>query len=360
MSAPVSDAASPGGASHPAKKRKLATAWVGGYDKAAADELLSAKEAENAELVTKLARARANVNAVVRAGAEDQAALKANIDKLKRLAARYKLERNVARTDRDVARTERDNAAQEREAVADESARTLEQCQKSAAQGAAQAAAQAEEKRLALAKRLEDVTKERDDIRRLYKPLRKQYEFVSGELQRCKAVAEEAVAQAEQERLAMAKQLEDVTEERNNANCTFGNVTRKFGAATKELAEAREQCKTARELGRREAAADTAAAQARADNAVESLQAELAKSKSLEEELELVKAQRDTAKKRLAQVAEFQRKQVEMQRMLMSQSFMNLEDGAATSASAGPSVDVGPMSNGLLHTLNSSEIELVD
>ena len=52
MSAPVSDAASPGGASHPAKKRKLATAWVGGYDKAAADELLSAKEAENAELVT--------------------------------------------------------------------------------------------------------------------------------------------------------------------------------------------------------------------------------------------------------------------------------------------------------------------
>ena len=302
------------------------------------------------------------------------------------LAARWARDRDTARAERDAASSERDARAQERDEGAKEFAAELERCKASAKE----AAAQAEQKRLALAKQLKDVTESRDwvykendrmtndldDLQGKFNDLREKYKGAAAELERCKASAKEAADQAEQKYDALATIRQDLQEKYKKCKkqCDdwkeHSDFLDKFNDDLNEkLAEAREQCKTARELGRREAEADMAAAKARADNAVKSLQAELAKSKSLEDELELVKAQRDTAKLRLGQVAHFQRKQVEMQRMLMSQSFMNLEDGAAASPSAGPSVTMGSVIDGpspvdslptgaeLLQALNSSEVE---
>ena len=98
-----------------------------------------------------------------------------------------------------------------------------------------------------------------------------------------------------------------------------------------QMEEAREQCKTTAEIWLCEADADGSGQRA-GGKAVASLQAELVKSKSLEDELQSVKAQRDTAKNKMARVANFYRQQEQIGQMLASQSFLNLKDGTVSDA----------------------------
>lgn len=306
-----------GGAS---KKRKLETTWFGNYAKARADALLAELEAKGAELTAKLTRARADGEAAAHAHAEEVAALKAKLDREKRVAKRYQRERDLARAERDAASSERDAVVQERDEAARQAAAELERCKASANE----AVAKAEEERLA-------VVKERDDSRHAVLLL----DRVKGELAKKLVDATKGrdnykgnYLDVRADFLDLVDKLEDATKERDEFEEKYKSYKKETLNRDKKLTEALEQCKTARELGRREAAADAAAATARADSAVASLQAELAKSKSLEEENENLKKQLGTAKERLGQIAAFQRRQARMRAMMMNSGFMSLGDAA--------------------------------
>ena len=333
------------------KKPKLDTNWWGNVAKEQADAVV-------AELEAKLARARADGEAAARAHAEEVAALKAKLDRVQRAraecvaaalahaeevaalkakldrvllnAARYQRERDEARVERASERAARNDLAQQRDDAARVTAAELKSL-RAQLRSAEEAAAQAEQERLALAKerddsqaavvlldrrkaelvkQLEDATKWRDNYKGLYLDSRADF-------------------------LDFRDKLEDATKERDEFEEKYKSYKKKTLNRDKKLAEALEQCKTARELGRREAAADAAAATARADSAVASLQAELAKSKSLEEENEGLKKQLDTAKERLGQIAAFQRQQARMRAMMMNSGFMSLGDAAFPAVPAG-------------------------
>ena len=95
-----------------------------------------------------------------------------------------------------------------------------------------------------------------------------------------------------------------------------------------KLDEANEKYYTAHDLALCKGRTEIEAANARAMSAISSLESALAKSKKLEDELSVVKGQLEIAKQRLDSVAGFQRQQMQLQHMLTSGSFLNLEDAA--------------------------------
>ena len=269
------------------KKRKLETNWLGQHTKAQANALVAELEA----MEVKLARARADGVEAAHAHAEKIALLRGQQGVWQRLAARYKSERDTACTERDAASSERNAVVQERDKV--QAAVVLLDREKDE-----------------LEKQLGDVTKWRDNYKGLYLDSRA-------------------------DSLDLVDKLEDATEKRDEFEEKYKSYKKKTLNRDKKLAEALEQCKTARELGRREAAADVAAAKARAAALSQSLKAELAESKSYKEELESVKAQLDTAMERLRQIAAHARQQARMSAMIMNPDFMSLGNAAFPAVPAG-------------------------
>lgn len=292
------------------KKRKLDTSWIGGYDKAQADQVLAdnarelaARKKEIKILKTEVARMRADAAMAKKHSAKEVAQLKAQLATVTRRSIKFCKERDEARMERDATQKERDAISKERDVVSQERNTVTSEAHKWRAM-----AEDYEGKMVQVEQKLKESQLKRKKLKGKYDDLKKM-----SELNACAMEASEELCDKLQQQL-------------HNGKTRVLKLTEDCLAMKEKCERLQKTNKAQLELGRTEGAGEVAAAKAQAKKALSALEAKITENKILSEQLKTTNMQLQMAMSRLASIAEFQRKQMEMQHMLMSPGFASLKD----------------------------------
>ena len=313
------------------KKRKLNTSWIFGYDKAHTDQVLAdnakelaARQNEIETLKAEVARMRVDAATAKKCSAKEVAQLKAQLAAVVRQRNEFCEERDEARMERDATQKERDAISKERDVVSQERNTVTSKAHKWMVM-----AEDAEAKLVQVEQKLKESQLKRKKWKGKYDELKNMSEVNACALQ----ASDELCGKLQQQLQASEERNDELQRQLEDGKAKVVELTEDYMAMRDECERLQMTNKAQLELGRTEGAGEVAAAKALAESALRTLEGKITENKRLGEQLKRTNMKLETATARLASIAEFQRKQMEMQRMLMSPGFISLEDVSRHQAS---------------------------